>query len=423
MSRAAVWDNVAVALPLWPDPEELDEINLDFAATTPALVAAVEAVQEAIPWYGSLHRGGGRKSAVSTTRFEEARESVARFVCCEDAGDVVFVRNTTEAANLLAAALPAATRVLCSPFEHHANLLPWRQHRVTYLPFTTTAAGLVEVVAAALEEAERNSDPFSLVAISGASNVTGEIPPVAEIARLAHARGALVFVDAAQLAPHRPMDMRALEADFLAFSGHKVYAPFGTGALVSTRDGLADGSPLLHGGGAVRLVTLDDVAWAETPRRYEAGTPNLLGAVALGAVCDAMRTYGMDAVADEERLLASVLWDGLDAIEHVQQLRMWPDAPDRVGVAAFTADGWEAHELGAHLGSRGVAVRAGSFCAHPLVAHLLGVEASATAHLLYEIECGEDISIPGAVRASVGLGTTRGDIDTFLAAVADVRRT
>ena len=379
----------------------------------------MHAVEQAIPWYGSLHRGGGRKSAYSTTLFEDARASVARFVCCDDASDVVFTRNTTEAANLLAAALPAGTRVLCSPFEHHANLLPWRQHRVTHLPFTPTASALVEAAAAALDEADGTGDPYSLVAISGASNVTGEVPPVAAIARLAHARRALVFVDAAQLAPHRPIDMRELEADFLAFSGHKVYAPFGTGALVSPRDGLADGSPLLHGGGAVRLVTLDEVAWAATPRRYEAGTPNLLGAVALGAACDALRTYGMEAVAAEEVQLASALWDGLDAIEGVRQLRMWPDAPDRVGVAAFTAEGWEAHELGAHLSARGVAVRAGSFCAHPLVAHLLGVEASQTAHLLYEIECGEDISIPGAVRASVGLGTTKADIDAFLAALAD----
>ena len=130
----------------------------------------------------------------------------------------------------------------------------------------------------------------------------------------------------------------------------------------------------------------------------------------------------MEAVAEEEVQLASALWDGLDAIERVRQLRMWPDAPDRVGVAAFTAEGWEAHELGAHLSARGVAVRAGSFCAHPLVAHLLGVEASQTAHLLYEIECGEDISIPGAVRASVGLGTTGADIDAFLAALADALR-
>ena len=146
--------------PLWPDPDELDEINLDFAATTPALVAAVEAVQAAIPWYGSLHRGGGRKSAYSTTLFEEARASAAHFVGCDNADDVVFVRNTTEAANLLAVALPPGTRVLCSSFEHHANLLPWRQHRVTHLPFTTTAAAFLAAAADALEEAERAGDPF-----------------------------------------------------------------------------------------------------------------------------------------------------------------------------------------------------------------------------------------------------------------------
>jgi len=419
VSRAAVWDNVGVALPLWPDPEELAEINLDFAATTPALVAAVEAVQAAIPWYGSLHRGGGRKSAYSTTLFEDARCSVARFVGCDNADDVVFVRNTTEAANLLAVALPPGTRVLCSSFEHHANLLPWRQHRVTHLPFTTTAEGFLAATAAALEEAERAGDPFSLVAITGASNVTGEVSPVAEVARLAHARGALVFVDAAQLAPHRRIDLHDLGADFLAFSGHKVYAPFGTGVLVSPADGLANGSPLLHGGGAVRIVTLEGVAWAETPRRYEAGTPNLLGAVALGAACNALTSYGMDAIAEHERLLASVLWDGLDAIGGVTQLHQWTDAPDRVGVAAFTAEGWTAHELGTHLADRGIAVRAGSFCAHPFVAHLLGVDEAETARLLHEAECGEDVTIPGAVRASIGLGTTRADIDAFLAAIAE----
>src|SRR6476619_1111169 len=187
--------DVRAVLPLWPDPDELDEINLDFAATTPALVAAVEAVQAAIPWYGSLHRGGGRKSAYSTTLFEESRVAVARFVGCDNADDVVFVRNTTEAANLLAVALPTGPRVLCSPFEHHANLLPWRQHRVTHLPFTATFADFRDAVVHSLEAADRAGDPFSLVAITGASNVTGEMPPVAHVARLAHDRGALVFVD------------------------------------------------------------------------------------------------------------------------------------------------------------------------------------------------------------------------------------
>ena len=403
-------------------PRGLDEINLDFAATTLALLAAVEAVQEAIPWYGSLHRGGGRKSAVSTTRFEEARLSVARFVGSDNADDVVFVRNTTEAANLLAVALPPGTRVLCSSFEHHANLLPWRQHRVTHLPFTTTAAAFLAEAADAIAAADNSGDPFSLVAITGASNVTGEVPPVAEIARQAHARGALVFVDAAQLAPHRRIDIHSLGADFLAFSGHKVYAPFGTGVLVSPADRLAGGSPLLHGGGAVRLVTLEGVAWAESPRRYEAGTPNLLGAVALGAACAASTSYGMDAVAEEERRLAGALWDGLDAYR-----RRAATAPvdgctgscRRRCVHGRGLDG--TRKLGTHLADRGIAVRAGSFCAHPFVAHLLGVESGHTARLLHEAECGEDVTIPGAVRASIGLGTTRADIDALLAAVSELR--
>ena len=245
------------------------------------------------------------------------------------------------------------------------------------------------------------------------------MPPVAELSSIARAYGARVFVDAAQLAPHRPMDVARLGADFLAFSGHKLYAPFGTGALVAPARGLADGVPLLHGGGAVRLVTLDDIAWAPAPRRYEAGTPNLLGAVALGAACDALTAFGMGDVATQERHLAALLWDGLEDLPGVDQLRLWPDAPDRVGVASFTAAGWAAHDLGEHLATRGIAVRAGSFCAHPLVAHLLGVEPSHTARLLHEIECGEDVLIPGAVRASIGLGTTEADIEALLDALGE----
>ena len=206
------------------------------------------------------------QSAYSTTLFEEARASAANFVGSDNADDVVFVRNTTEAANLLAVALPPGTRVLCTSFEHHANLLPWRQHRVTHLPFTTTAAAFLAAAAYALEEAEHAGDPFHLVAITGASNVTGEVPPVAEVARLAHARGALVFVDAAQLAPHRRIDLYALGADFLAFSGHKVYVPLGTGVLFSPADGLAKGSPLSTA-----------AAWSGSSRSRASPGPSLRG--------------------------------------------------------------------------------------------------------------------------------------------------
>ena len=345
---------------------------------------------------------------------------MARFVGCDNADDVVFVRNTTEAANLLAVALPPGTRVLCSPFEHHANLLPWRQHRVTHLPFTTTAAAFLAAAADALEEAERAGDPFSLVAITGASNVTGEVPPVAEVARLAHARGALVFVDAAQLAPHRRIDLHELGADFLAFSGHKVYAPFGTGVLVSPADGLANGSPLLHGGGAVRIVTLDGVAWAETPQTVR-------GRHAEPARCRRPRRGLQRAhvLRDGRRRRAGAAPRGRAlgrARRDRRRRRSSTSGPMRPIESASPRSRPRAGRRtssGTHLADRGIAVRAGSFCAHPFVAHLLGVESAETARLLHEAECGEDVTIPGAVRASIGLGTTRADIDAFLAAIAE----
>ena len=192
-------------LALCEEPGQLREINLDYAATTPALQAAVDAVNAFLPWYGSVHRGGGRRSEVSTDAYEQARDSAARFIDCPPGSTVVFVRNTTEAANLLSSALPPYSRVLCSPIEHHANLLPWRGHEVDHLPFTSSLAGFVESAEAALARAASNRRPYRLLAVTGASNVTGEVTPLEELSRIAHEYGALIFVDAAQLAPHRPI--------------------------------------------------------------------------------------------------------------------------------------------------------------------------------------------------------------------------
>src|SRR5688572_13643771 len=202
--------------------------------------AAVEAF---VPWYSSVHRGSGAKSRVSTAAFEDARADVAAFVGARGDDRVVFVRNTTEAVNVLAAALPDGARILSTPFEHHANMLPWRRHDLTVLPFARSEAGLLGACDAALRH-----DRFDLLAVTGASNVTGEVWPLAELATIAHRHGAALFVDAAQLAPHRAIDMEAAGIDLLALSGHKLYAPFGAGALVGQ---LPDGEPLLHGGGAV----------------------------------------------------------------------------------------------------------------------------------------------------------------------------
>jgi selenocysteine lyase/cysteine desulfurase len=256
--------------------------------------------------------------------------------------------------------------------------------------------------------------------VTGASNVTGEIWPLAELAAIAHRHGAELFVDAAQLAPHRPIDMAASGIDHLAFSGHKLYAPFGAGALVAGGARLAAGGPLLHGGGAVELVTLDDVIWAGAPERHEAGSPDVVGVVALGAACRRLRRLGMDTVAAHERHLAELLWDGLRTVPGLQSLRLWPGA-ERVGVATFTLDGF-AHPLLASILSNehAIGVRHGCFCAHPLITRLLGVSEAEVARLGAELRAGRRPPLPGAVRASIGLGTTPADIDRLTGALQEL---
>ncbi len=390
------------------------QVNLDYAATTPALQAAVAAVLRALPAYGSVHRGGGIRSRLTTAAYEEARESVTRFVDCGDEHVVVFVRNTTEAINLVAAALPADSRILCSPLEHHANLLPWRSHAVEYLPFTGSPEELVAAADSALASAARAGRPYDVLAVTGASNVTGEIPPVPRLVAAARRTGTQVLLDAAQLAPHRAVSVRELGVDYLALSGHKLYAPFGTGVLAVRRDLLQETPPLLKGGGAVRAVTLDDVAWAELPSRLEAGTPNVLGAIALAAACDELSRFGRAALEAKEAALAGRLWSGLHDVPGCTVLRLWPEG-HRVAVATFALDGLEARDVAGRLATEfGVAVRSGLFCAHPFVTHLLGVPGAEMSRHLTRAAAGEDVPLPGAVRASIGIGVTPQDIDRLL---------
>ena len=208
--------------------------------------------------------------------------------------------------------------------------------------------------------------------------------------------------------------------DHLAFSGHKLYAPFGAGALVAAKRRLGARPPLLRGGGAVKLVTLDDVIWEDAPERHEAGSPDVVGVVALAAACRRLREIGMDAVAAHERGLAARLWAGLDAVPGTHTLRLWPaGATDRVGVAAFTLDGYPHSLLAAILSAEhAIGVRHGCFYAHPLITHLLGVPGADLARISGELRAGRRPPLPGAVRASIGLGTTPGDIDRLTAALA-----
>ena len=397
-------------------------VNLDYAASTPAMERVVDAVLAFLPWYSSVHRGAGFTSQVSTRAHEAARAALAAFVGARSTDEVIFVRNTTEAINLLAHSLrllPGQV-VLSTAVEHHANMLPWRRlaEVVTLTPPPSPEA-LLTAVRLALEDRRK---PVGVVAITGASNVTGEVFPIKEVAALAHEHSALVTVDAAQLAPHRAIDMVSMGVDCLAFSGHKMYAPFGAGVLVAPRAVLHNAEPMLAGGGAVTYVTLDDVAWAPLPDRLEAGSPNVIGAVAMAAAAAALQETGLDHVAAHERRLLAYLNGRLADLPHVKQLRLWDGSGvDRLGVCTFTLDGID-HALAAAVLSaeHAIGVRHGCFCAHPYIAHLLGISL-ADRHMIGErLRRGEHRNIPGAVRASFGIGTTIEHIDRLVDALTEL---
>jgi selenocysteine lyase/cysteine desulfurase len=374
--------------------------NLDYAASAPAALAVAEQVAATLPYYASVHRGAGYASQVCTALVENARACVARFVDARPDEDVVvFTRNTTDALNLLAAAVPPHESVLYLDLEHHANLLPWQRRGDVVLEAAPTLAETLADLDAALA-----ATPTALVAVTGASNVTGELTPVAEIARIAHRHGARLAVDAAQLAPHRRISLVRTGIDYLAFSGHKLYAPYGTGVLVGRRDWLDAAPAYLAGGGAVREVGVEGTDWAPAPARHEGGTPNVLGITAIAKACETLSVLG-DAVSAHEEALRTRLLDGLAALDSelgggaVSVLSIWPDTVEAIGVVSFTVAGYDAGLVAAYLSAEhGIGVRDGRFCAHPLLARL---------------GLGRD----GAVRASFGLGSTVSDVDRLLSAL------
>ncbi len=396
-------------------------VNLDYAASTPAMVAVARAVERFLPYYSSVHRGAGFKSQVATAAYEGARERLLQFFGARDGDVAIFTRNTTDAVNLLAAALPAGSSVVTFASEHHADLLPWRREglKVTCLPVPGSPEEAVAALAGALAE----TAPADLFAVTGASNVTGELWPLEQLVRVAHGFGTRVLVDAAQIAPHLPLDIAALGADYLAASGHKMYAPFGAGILIGLPDWLGRLEPFLRGGGAVDFVTTDSVRWSELPARQEAGSPNVIGAVAMAVAADELQRYGMDRVWDEESAMAGALRAGLAAIPGVSVYAMWPRATERTGVISFNLEGWQHSLVAAVLSAEyGIGVRHGCFCAHPLMLHLLSVPDSGAEEIRARLAQGDRSAVPGAVRASIGLGTSRSDVEYFLGAVAELAR-
>jgi len=401
-------------------------VNFDNAASTPPLLKVVQAIERFLPYYAAVHRGMGFKARVSTKVYDDAHATIAAFVgASPDTNTVIIGKNTTDAINKLAYRLPLApdSVIVSTMMEHHSNDLPWRRAQLVRARVGPDGRLDEDHVDDLLAQFGRR---VALVTITGASNVTGYVQPIHRLARKAHAVGAKVLVDAAQLAPHRRIGVKPDDdpehLDFVALSAHKLYAPFGAGALVGAR--LEHGDPLLHGGGAIKHVTLDDVLWAEAPDRHEAGSPNVIGAVALGAACRALSAMGMDELARRERALAFRLWAGLAEIPGLQVHTLWrPGDTDRVGVATFTLDGFRHPLLAAILSAEhAIGVRHGCFCAHPLITRLLQVPEAEAQWLQAELRSGREPELPGAVRASIGLGTTVADIDALTGALDELSR-
>jgi selenocysteine lyase/cysteine desulfurase len=395
-------------------------VNLDYAASAPALETVHDAVEELLGWYSSVHRGAGFKSRASTAAYEGARESIRQFVNGRDDDAVIITRNTTDSINLLAGTLPPGTHVVAFAGEHHANLLPWKRNTVRYLPVPESPEEMLDALATTLRDLPHCEDPH-LVAVTGASNVTGELWPLRRIAEVAHEHDARLLVDGAQLAPHAPIDMAGDGIDYLAISGHKLYAPYGAGALVGERDWLSAGDPFLRGGGAVALVTVEETIWAELPDRQEAGSPNVVGAVALGVACDTLAAAGMDRIAEEERALLDYARERLGAIPEFEHYRIWPADHPRVGLLTFNLAGVAYDLLAAVLSCEyGIGIRHGCFCAHPLMMRLLRVDDGEAHRLVEERKAGRHERLPGAARMSLGLGSTRDDVDALAEALSAI---
>ncbi|MEU6284741.1 aminotransferase class V-fold PLP-dependent enzyme [Streptomyces sp. NPDC047028] len=402
---------------------EVTYAALDYAASAPALQRVWDDVAAYAPYYGSVHRGAGYLSQLSTDLFENARTTVAEFLDCRDDDQVVFTRSTTDSLNLLARALPADCQVFVFETEHHASLLPWQDARVSYLDAPRTPQQAVHTLERAL--ADRDPHGPALVCVTGASNVTGELWPVRELAAAAHAHGARIVLDAAQLAPHHPVSLRDLDVDWVAFSGHKLYAPFGSGVLAGRADWLRAAEPYLAGGGASRKVSRRqdggvDVEWHESAARHEAGSPNVIGAYAVASACKALTEAGWDTLVAREQHLVEKVRTGLAGVPEVKVLSLFGDDAPRVGVISFVVEGWNSSHFAAALSAEyGIGVRDGLFCAHPLLRTLLGTSPQTQG------ECGAPEAAPGekslnAIRVSFGAGTPDEHTDRFVTAVREL---
>jgi cysteine desulfurase/selenocysteine lyase len=380
-------------------------VYLDNAATTQTPEPVVETIADYYRNYNAnVHRGIHQLSQEASIAYEEAHDRVAEFIGAEGREEVVFTKNTTESMNLVAYAwglneLGPGDEVVLTEMEHHASLVTWQQiakrtgAECRYIPITEE--GRLDMDAAR----ELMTDDTAMVSVAHVSNTLGTINPVAELADIAHDHGAYIFVDGAQSVPNRPVDVTEIDADFLAFSGHKMAGPTGIGVLYGKRHLLEEMEPYLYGGEMILKVTFEDSKWNELPWKYEAGTPVISQGIALAEACDYLDDIGMERIERHEADLAAYAYDRLTEQNDVEVYG--PPGDDRGGLVAFNLEGVHAHDLSSILNDSAVAIRAGDHCTQPLH-DVLGTAASA--------------------RASFYIYNTKDEIDKLVEAVDDARQ-
>ena len=394
-------------------------VNLDNAATTPAFKKVAEDLIDFLPYYSSIHRGMGYKSQLSTKLYEEGRKVVAKFVGTDlRNSSVVFVKNTTEAINKLSNMLYSKYKddvILSTEMEHHSNDLPWRKFKLDHVKIDAYGKLCLDDLE---DKLKYHRGKVRLVAVTGASNVTGYKNQIHNIAKIAHSYGARILVDGAQLVPHAPINIKPMNSDehidYLAFSAHKMYAPFGIGVLIGPREELENLPPDYSGGGTVDVVTLDSVKWLHTPEKDEAGSPNVLGVVALTSAIRTLEKLGMENVERYESKLLKYAINSLAPIEDV--IMYCSNCNQNVSIVTFNIEGMY-HEVVAKILSYefGIGVRSGCFCAHPYIQKLLNISREEAMKIS---KLGGNR--PGMVRISFGIYNTTGEIDYFIYAIRNI---
>lgn len=392
-------------------------INFDNAATTPPFKRVVKRVLETTEYYGSIARGDGQKSQYCSDLYEECRRYILKyFNAPEEIYTAIFVGNTTDGLNKLSNILINNKEdiVITTRMEHHSNDLPWR-NKCDLKYVEVNEGGRININE--IEELiERYKEKVKYITITGASNVTGYINDIRKISGLIHKYGGKIIVDGAQLVPHKKIYMYKKDSleniDFLVFSGHKIYAPFGSGAIIGLREDFNNNLPDTKGGGTVEYVIDNNQLWLNTPEKNEAGTPNLFGAVAIMEAMKEIEKIGFERIEKNEKELLQYLINGLKELNRVKLYADNDCIDDRLGILVFTIDGMKYYEVGEKLSEiKAIGVRQGGFCSHPYTRRVLGIPNNQLQEYINKN------GIPGLVRVSLGIYNSKKEANIFLETV------